>query len=687
MKTHSAAAARSARELRARFYGIRDAAGDLARAGVARIRRWAPQWQWQWRSFAPPPGLASLPPIAALSRSAASSVRGVAAAPKVLLLGLLILQLLVLGVLRSAPSAGASHGELDHAPIGRTLYTVAAKNRPKDSSVAKIEKKSLGALEQGQGHLPEGDRSKQAEKKEEEAQGKSFLDRPRGDVSRSAVLDNAASSVREVESKEEEVEDEGGKLLSQGKRDSQLGDGEEELENKDSNGRGLVSQEQQQAQVGGSGDEEVEGEKDTDSEEKGEESKEASILASENAILEEDPVCKGGRIFVYDLPPRFNADLLANCSTLNPWLSLCDALSHGGLGKPMTTTPWPSSKPSPWFYTEQFSGEVIFHTRILRHPCVTNDSDSANVFYVPFYAGLDVSRYLWRPSKAEDRDHLGHKLVEWLSTQPAWTRARGRDHFTMIGRITWDFRRPEENAWGSGLLNMAEMKNMTRLAIESNPWEGGEYGVPYPTSFHPHNEHQLQEWQEFVRNKERGLVFSFAGATRKRIPNDFRLELLAQCSDSRGACSAMDCSDSKCETPEPVVQLFLNSTFCLQPRGDGYTRRSIFDSVLAGCIPVFFWNQSSYWQYKWFFPEEDESYSVFIDREDVRKGTKIMEVLSRFSQERVKAMRNTLIDALPKLVYATADHELSGADAFDTAIDGVLRSMLRMNLRLQKSSG
>ncbi|XWS09224.1 hypothetical protein CRYUN_Cryun40dG0067200 [Craigia yunnanensis] len=36
------------------------------------------------------------------------------------------------------------------------------------------------------------------------------------------------------------------------------------------------------------------------------------------------------------------------------------------------------------------------------------------------------------------------------------------------------------------------------------------------------------------------------------------------------------------------MRVFQSSIFCLQPLGDSYTRRSIFDSILAGCIPVLF---------------------------------------------------------------------------------------------------
>ena len=37
-----------------------------------------------------------------------------------------------------------------------------------------------------------------------------------------------------------------------------------------------------------------------------------------------------------------------------------------------------------------------------------------------------------------------------------------------------------------------------------------------------------------------------------------------------------------------ILDTFLGSDFCLQPRGDTYTRRSVFDCIVASSIPVFF---------------------------------------------------------------------------------------------------
>ena len=122
------------------------------------------------------------------------------------------------------------------------------------------------------------------------------------------------------------------------------------------------------------------------------------------------------------------------------------------------------------------------------------------------------------------------------------------------------------------------------------------------------------------------------------------------------------------------MEAFLESDFCLQPRGDSFTRRSIFDCMVAGSIPVFFWRRSAYFQYEWFLPAEPGSYSVYIDRNAVKNGTSVKAVLESYSKEEVRKMREKVIEYIPRLVYAKSNNGLEGMkDAFDVAMEGVFR--------------
>ncbi|KAI9112047.1 hypothetical protein K1719_016943 [Acacia pycnantha] len=382
--------------------------------------------------------------------------------------------------------------------------------------------------------------------------------------------------------------------------------------------------------------------------------------------------CASGRVFVYDLPRAFNQEILENCDNLNPLSSRCDALVNDGFGQVASGLAGivPENLIPAWYWTDQFVSEIIFHNRMLNHKCRVMEPESATAFYIPFYAGLAVRKYLLSKSTAAERDQHCKMMLKWVCDQPYYQRSNGWNHFITMGRISWDFRRSKDDDWGSSCIYMPGMKNITRLLIERNPWDYFDIGIPYPTGFHPRSESDLTRWQSFVRERKRNTLFCFAGAPRKSF--NFRDLLLNQCRDSSGSCRTVDCAGSKCSNgTSTIMETFLDSDFCLQPRGDSFTRRSIFDCMLAGSIPVFFWRQTAYLQYQWFLPSEPSSYSVYIDRNDVKNGTSIKAVLERYSKEEVTAMREKVIEFIPKFVYAKSHEGIK--DAFDVALDGVLR--------------
>ncbi|KAJ0705463.1 putative exostosin [Helianthus annuus] len=369
------------------------------------------------------------------------------------------------------------------------------------------------------------------------------------------------------------------------------------------------------------------------------------------AVQGADTECPSGKVFVYDLPKFFNTELLDNCHELNPWGSRCDTYSNDGFGRSATKLAGviPESLLGAWFWTDQFASEIIYHNRMLNYRCRTLDAESATAYYIPFYAGLAVGKYLWTENyTAEDRDRHCHMMLKWVHDQPYWKKSDGWDHFITMGRITWDFRRSKEEGWGSRCI--------------------------YLPGFHPTSPSDVTTWQEFVRTRTRATLFCFAGATRGLIKNDFRGLLLNQCYNSSGSCRVVDCGGSKCSNGTSLIlESFLGSDFCLQPRGDSFTRRSIFDCMIAGSIPVFFWNRTAYSQYEWFLPGQPESYSVFIDKKEVLNGKSIKEVLENFKEDEVRKMREKVIEYIPRIVYAKPHEGLEGMkDAFDVAVEGVL---------------
>lgn len=393
-----------------------------------------------------------------------------------------------------------------------------------------------------------------------------------------------------------------------------------------------------------------------------------------------DP-CGGKYIYVHDLPSRFNEDMLKECKTLSLWTNMCKFTTNAGLGPPLENVEGVFSDEG-WYATNQFAVDVIFSNRMKQYECLTNDSSIAAAIFVPFYAGFDIARYLWGYNISV-RDAASLDLVDWLMKRPEWGYMGGKDHFLVAGRITWDFRRlsDSETDWGNKLLFLPAAKNMSMLVVESSPWNANDFGIPYPTYFHPAKDADVIAWQNRMRNLERKWLFSFAGAPRPDNPKSIRGQIIDQCRSSNvGKLLECDFGESKCHSPSSIMQMFQSSLFCLQPQGDSYTRRSAFDSMLAGCIPVFFHPGSAYTQYTWHLPKNYSKYSVFIPEDDIRKrNVSIEERLRQISPEQVKIMREAVINLIPRLIYADPRSKLETLkDAFDVAVQAIIDKVAKL---------
>jgi hypothetical protein len=184
------------------------------------------------------------------------------------------------------------------------------------------------------------------------------------------------------------------------------------------------------------------------------------------------------------------------------------------------------------------------------------------------------------------------------------------------------------------------------LFVEKLPWTDFDFAIPYPTYFHPAKDAQILEWQRRMRAMKRRWLFSFAGSARND-PYSIRHHLIRQCGSS-SFCKLVQCRKNKrnCLIPSTFMRVFQGTRFCLQPTGDTMTRRSAFDAIMAGCVPVFFHPDSAHTQYRWHLPEAHETYSVLIPEADVRAGNvSIEETLRRIPPEVAERMTETVIEA------------------------------------------
>eukprot|EP00897_Mesotaenium_endlicherianum_P004189 jgi/Mesen1/3799/ME000206S02984 len=437
--------------------------------------------------------------------------------------------------------------------------------------------------------------------------------------------------------------------------------------------------------------------------------------------------CKGRYIYMYDLPPKFNQELLDNCQHINLFFSRCTHLSNDALGPLMYSVvdgcpPGGRSDGLPpikgldhevvaapggdgdvggcWHETGQFTLEVLVHNYMREYACLTKDPERASAFYLPFYPGLDAEKHIFGGASQATEDRLGGELAALLRESPMWQRRGGRDHFFAMGRLTWDFRKGVEGSgWGVPLLAHPEVKSTLRITMERATHDPREFAVPFPTAFHPRTDRQVEAWVAAVRARvgPRAWRTSFVGGPRDskhavggiKEAAILRTELMRQChvAGSPAQCNMLVCSSSSnspCEHPAAVLEVMLSSDFCLQPRGDSATRRSTFDSLVAGCIPVFFDPRTAYEQYLWHLPADPDSYSVFIPAEAVvNKSASVVAVLGGYSRERIARMRETILGLIPGLLYSKGRlraHE----DAMDISVRMLLRHIRRLKDGLER---
>ena len=119
--------------------------------------------------------------------------------------------------------------------------------------------------------------------------------------------------------------------------------------------------------------------------------------------------------------------------------------------------------------------------------------------------------------------------------------------------------------------------------------------VPYPTNFVPSNDRDtMMHILAVSKRKSRPELMTYASSDHGTF-SQFRATLRKQCAQSN-ECTHYDCTStvackgkrcSICATPM-VARRHLRAKFSLQPPGDSPTRQSMFDTLIQGCIPVFF---------------------------------------------------------------------------------------------------
>ncbi|CAI5976575.1 unnamed protein product [Closterium sp. NIES-64] len=410
------------------------------------------------------------------------------------------------------------------------------------------------------------------------------------------------------------------------------------------------------------------------------------IQKAEAEAVAADPVgepidvegCRGRTVYIHKLAQAYNRGLVEQCATLLPWFSICPHFQNDGLGNRIRNSKLllPSGR---WFETHMYALEMVFHYRLRKaYKCITSDPDKADLFFIPFYASLDVTRWHFaKNASLDDRDRMHDGLAKWLMRREHFKKRNGADHFIVLGQGSWDFRRSEGSQWGNRLLLLPEMKHVTKLVLAANLWEDTEIGIPPLTFFHPRWEKDYKTWQRIAESHRRTSLAAFASL--RDAFSKHNKALGRQCKKAK-ACRYLECVEDICTRPEVLMDLFTDAAFCIVPSGHTGARRAAFDAIVAGCIPVFL-DSFVPSQYKWHLPANSSTYSVTLSEKAVLAGkVDVIKELEKIPGKEVRRMRLKIIrEVMPAVVY---NHPRmypmeQKRDAFDIAMEEVVRRVQR----------
>ena len=99
--------------------------------------------------------------------------------------------------------------------------------------------------------------------------------------------------------------------------------------------------------------------------------------------------------------------------------------------------------------------------------------------------------------------------------------------------------------------------------------------------------------------------------------------------------------------------LYQKTVFCLTPPGDSLTRKSLFDSLLSGCIPVVF-ATATVNQYFWHITAEDvDRVSIYIPGQSIlEQGVNFLDVLRAIPYAKIREMQASIEQLAPTLQYS-----------------------------------
>ncbi|XP_076101024.1 uncharacterized protein LOC143070734 [Mytilus galloprovincialis] len=379
----------------------------------------------------------------------------------------------------------------------------------------------------------------------------------------------------------------------------------------------------------------------------------------------DDILSKQFKFYIYNLPSSMNQDIV-NYAVQNYGLKNCMSLRNNGMGDELLSIG--ENNEISVRNTDQFALEVIIHHKLLKSSYRTLDPDSADIFYVPGYVGthcIFFNKYYFTSLS----DQLIMNLTEFLLSQKYFTE--GKPHFSTISKI-----HREMCSEFCPYLQYNIAQNMTFLSIEREVTPSDNLFmktaaqsinvVPYPSFIHWVPGNMTNNSLPIPSLNQRDVfIFLPAGLV---CQNEFRCKIMEQFKHKTNKSyeeyknktlptemvffEVAQCDE---ETERNLVLWMHRSVFCLQPPGDSPTRKSFYDSIMSGCIPVTFGNHSLQYAFSKYFDFSKFSVSIPVDIASNDKG--ILNFLKDIDMKTLKRLHSNLLHIMKYMQYSISSDD------------------------------
>jgi hypothetical protein len=305
------------------------------------------------------------------------------------------------------------------------------------------------------------------------------------------------------------------------------------------------------------------------------------------------------RIFVSDLPSKYNYDLIWNNENAE-----CEYFKARELVNPVGSLLSFDPELRMLRNSSYFGMEQYLHQQLLESPLRTLNIEEADLVYVPVY--LIKQAYAWGilppdvPWYCHSQEWKGDVLLQefWDEAPELFPRLHQLPHWIGLSQVQLDQMNGCGSNWGWRFLCDHRSSQFTYTVVEHSTHKNGTpvplqenfVSVPYYGSLH-YSSADLTA--DLPRCEQRQQLVSMCFTTHRST--SVRKVLLADCKAQPHHCRHVDPDNS---STLDWMNAYRSTFFCAQPPGDTPTRLALYDCMAVGCsLPVVFPGAPPYYNY------------------------------------------------------------------------------------------